>query len=154
MSVAWSQFRPGIANADYGSPIKQMMRQTLVFHPGTIHEAHLIHFPEPILAPELSLCGGCHNFSLISAKVLSVGTGVCKIRSARGAHNAQVSVHCALQRYPFSSFLSFRVPHFALIVSPLTVLPFTARGYPDLDTVIAPPSFQRRIVSSLPVAPS
>src|ERR1700730_15265741 len=67
MSVAWGQFRPGIANADYGSPIKQMMRQTLVFHPGTIHEAHLIHFPEPILAPELSVCGGCHNFSLISA---------------------------------------------------------------------------------------
>src|ERR1700737_3582506 len=70
MSVAWGQFRPGIANADYGSPIKQMMRQTLVFHPGTIHEAHLIHFSEPILAPELSVYGGCHNFSLIWALII------------------------------------------------------------------------------------
>src|SRR6516165_2080774 len=65
MSVARGQFRPGIANADYGTPIEQMMRQTLVLHPGTIQEAHLIHFPEPILAPKVSLYGGCHIFLLL-----------------------------------------------------------------------------------------
>src|SRR6516225_2027637 len=74
MSVAWGQFRPGIANADYGSPIEQMMRQTLVLHPGTIQDTHLIHSPKPILAPKLSLFGGCHKFFFLLCSVANSGT--------------------------------------------------------------------------------
>ena len=49
------QLRPGIADADYGSAVKQIFRETLVFHPAPVDESHFIFFTEPFAASEFHI---------------------------------------------------------------------------------------------------
>ncbi len=60
MRVAGSEFGPGIADADDRPSVEYVLRHALVFHPGSIDEAHFIGSPEPLLAAE----GGCWKFAV------------------------------------------------------------------------------------------
>jgi hypothetical protein len=50
MGIAGSEFRPGITNANDGFASKLVIRDALVFHPGTVNEAIFPFFPKPALA--------------------------------------------------------------------------------------------------------
>ena len=81
MSVAGCQLRPGIADPDHWASIKQMVGQALVLHPGTIEDTHFIHFPEPLLAAEASLCRGSHRGIRVSGFEFRVEGSEFRIRS-------------------------------------------------------------------------
>jgi len=50
MSVAGSEFRPRITNANDGSSVKFVGRNSLVFHPGPVNKTIFSCFAEPVLA--------------------------------------------------------------------------------------------------------
>jgi hypothetical protein len=47
MRVTRSQFRPGIADADYGPAIKMVIRDPLVLHPTAMIESILVGLAKP-----------------------------------------------------------------------------------------------------------
>jgi hypothetical protein len=55
MRVTWCDFRPGIADANDRSAVKNVIRQTLVFHPAAMQEPIAIQFPEGLGTAELDI---------------------------------------------------------------------------------------------------
>jgi hypothetical protein len=61
MRVARREFRPRVANANHGTPIKNVVRQALILHPASINETGLVHFAKPILTAKSAFF--CHSIT-------------------------------------------------------------------------------------------
>src|SRR5690606_11559629 len=55
MRVTRRQFRPCVADTDHRPAIEQIIRNTLIFHPASMHECILACSPEPGGGPQLLL---------------------------------------------------------------------------------------------------
>jgi hypothetical protein len=53
MSVAGSQFRPGVANANHWAAIEDISRESLISHPAPVDEALFAGAAEPLSRSKL-----------------------------------------------------------------------------------------------------
>ena len=73
MRVAGRQFRPGVADADDGTPIKYMVGKSLVAHPAAMHKTVFVGFSKPRSGAILAL--------LVRHEVLVPKTLHCRVSS-------------------------------------------------------------------------